>query len=169
MPKSVYKCSLKCFLLYNMIGRVITCWNYLSLLTIKRIMLCLTMVWYISLCHINLLTILVLNEFRTTKQPCVMLATNVIVVSSKVTNVCLEFGSNIVHYLDLCIVPNLAARIMLGMDWSIKYNPMIDWKMWLVSLDCVGNVASKEHARHTIYTKHTHCASLASVVTASKA
>lgn len=42
---------------------------------------------------------------------CVTLATNVLVVSRKDAKICLDFGYNVVHCIDLRVVLDLAAPI----------------------------------------------------------
>lgn len=90
---------------------------------------------------------------------CVTLTTNDAVVLSKVANVCLDLDSNIVLYSDLRVVSDLAALIVLGMDWLTAYNPAINWQMLSVSLDCTCDIAAKEHAHHTIYSERIYYAS----------
>lgn len=53
-------------------------------------------------------------------QPMYMiLVTNIAVVLSKVTNLCLDLDRNVVRCLDLNIVLDYAALIMLHMDWIV--------------------------------------------------
>lgn len=100
---------------------------------------------------------------------CVMLVMNVVVVSSKITNIYLNFGSNIVHYLDLHVVPDLAAPTVLGIDWFTVYNPMIVWQIPLILLGCTNNITTNKHGRCIIYTGFIYHASLASIMTTSEA
>ena len=57
----------------------------------------------------------------------VKLATGIRVLSAGEVNACVEFVPGCAHNVTLCVVPELAHPVVLGVPWLKVNNPNIDW------------------------------------------
>lgn len=57
---------------------------------------------------------------------CVTLTIDVSIVSSKITNLYLNFGKNLQYCSNLRVILDLTAPAILGVNSLTKYNPLID-------------------------------------------
>lgn len=125
MAKPVYKCKYKHALPYNTIEKgnylselpcTINCKPYYDILNSSAI--------YSFVLHIFSDDIGCIMNLVWTM--CNIMVVNIAVVSLKNANMCLDLGKNIVNWLDLRMVPDLTAPMILGEDWFTQYNPMIN-------------------------------------------